>query len=223
MSEFNDSLEEDIIEAGVIAEVDNTEREKQQYEFDRRRQELYDKYTSIVRSIGCKLVDYNTHNAIVTEEVERRAKEVAEWARKEKLLGGLPTQEILEGVYRRLKKGKSLVKALDGYCSVRTWNKWKENIEVVKAIEEQARAERSDKLLDETRDIADQKDRTRMGEVSRDKLMIESRLREVDRIDRLTANRMNKDVVKEGNFTPIQINVGYADKNGSIIKLEPSK
>lgn len=221
--EFGNGLEEDIIEAQAIEEVDVEERENSESEWNRRRQMLRDRYKNIVKTIANDIVDYNTHNEIIAQEVERRAKEVAEWARKEKLLGGLPTKEILDKVYRRLRDGKSLVRAIDGLCSITTWRKWREEIDVVRAVEEQAKAERANILMEEAQDIADQADRTRIGEVSRDKLMIETRLRELDRIDKITEMRLSKNLPSNASFVPIQINVGYADKKSTTLKFEPNK
>jgi hypothetical protein len=146
---------------------------------------------------------------VVSEERRIRELEIAVWAENQKLLGGEPTAEVLKEVYERLVSGKTLVEALDGICGIKLWTEWRKEYPVVLAIEEQARAEYSDKLEKEILAIADQRDRTRMGEVSRDKTMIEARQRIIDRNDRLTEARLNAQSAVGGAVVPVQINVKY--------------
>ena len=70
--------------------------------------------------------------------------------------------------------------------------------------------EYSHRLEQEILNIADQRERTRMGEVSRDKTMIEARQRIIDRNDRLTEARL-KSLPNNlpGAVVPVQINVKY--------------
>lgn len=147
----------------------------------------------------------------VTDEERRiRELEIAVWAENEKLLGGEPSQAVLKEVYERLSSGKTLVEALEGICSYPLWSKWRKEYPVVAAIEEQARAAYSDKLEKEILSIADQRERTRMGEVSRDKTMIEARQRIIDRNDRLTEARLKaQQGLNSGTVVPVQINVKY--------------
>lgn len=146
---------------------------------------------------------------VVSEERRIRELEIAVWAENQKLLGGEPTAEVLKEVYERLVSGKTLVEALDGICGIKLWTEWRKEYPVVLAIEEQARAEYSNKLEKEILAIADQRDRTRMGEVSRDKTMIEARQRIIDRNDRLTEARLNAQSAIGGAVVPVQINVKY--------------
>lgn len=147
----------------------------------------------------------------VTDEQRRiRELEIAVWAENQKLLGGEPSVVVLKEVYERLASGKTLVDALDGICGINLWSKWRESYPVVAAIEEQARAEYSDKLEKEILRIADQRERSRFGEVSRDKLMIDARQRIIDRNDRLTEARLKAQQGLSGStVVPVQINVKY--------------
>lgn len=222
MDDFNDSMEEEIVEAEAIEEAAAADVPRKEG-FNEIKAKWLARYNEVVNGDVNEVIDINTHRAIVGSEVERRAKELVEWARGKKLLMGVPTKEVLEVIYNRLKSGKTMKKALDGVCSMTCWRKWKQEYEVVRAIEEDALESRSEKLMEESKRIADQSDRTRMGEVSRDRLMIEARMKELDRIDRLTENRLGKDLPVKGNLVPIQINVAYAGKNGSISKLDGSK
>lgn len=148
---------------------------------------------------------------VISEERRIRELEIAVWAENQKLLGGEPTAAILKEVYERLISGKTLIEALDGICGIKLWTEWRKEYPAVLALEEQARAEYSDKLEKEILAIADQRERTRMGEVSRDKTMIEARQRIIDRNDRLTEARLKAQsaIGGAGAVVPVQINVKY--------------
>ena len=152
---------------------------------------------------------------VARREMELRKLEMAEWAEKKKILKGTPKIKELNRVWKKLRKGYSLVKALKGVVSVATWHKWREEYPEIAAMETQCREDRVDYLQDKIKSIAEQTERTKMGEVSRDKLMIDAYQTEIDRIDRLTANRledMKKHSTGVTNLTPIQINFAFRKK-----------
>lgn len=221
--DFNDNEEEEIVEAEAIQEVENTEVANEIEKDKQVKERWLERYNEVVNSNVSDIIDINTHRAIVGYEVERRAKELVEWAKSKRLLMGVPTKEVLEVIYNRLKSGKTIKQSIEGVCGYSTWRKWCEEYEIVRAVEEEAIMDRSDKIMEEAKKIADQSDRTKMGEVGRDRLNIETKLKELDRLDRLTENRLNKNPSIKGNLVPIQINVAYANKNGSISKLDGSK
>jgi hypothetical protein len=170
--------------------------------------------TAIVNNsinVPVEATDEELKEKAISEERRIRELEIAVWAENEKLLGGEPTQAVLKEVYERLKDGKTLVEALEGICGVTLWNQWRKDYPVVVAIEEQARMEYSNKLEQEILNIADQRERTRRGEVDRDKLMMDARQRIIDRNDRLTEARMKAQQGKNmpGTVVPVQINVKY--------------
>lgn len=152
---------------------------------------------------------------VAKREMELRKLEICEWAEKKKILKGTPKIKELNRVWKKLRKGYSLVKALKGVVSVATWHKWREEYPEISAMETQCREDRVDYLQDKIKSIAEQTERTKMGEVSRDKLMIDAYQTEIDRIDRLTANRL-EDMKKHSsgvtNLTPIQINFAFKKK-----------
>lgn len=148
-------------------------------------------------------------NDAIDEQIRIRKLELATWAESKGILKGVPTIEDLESVWLKLKAGKTLKKAIEKVCSYSTWCKWRKEYPEIAAMEEECRQARISRLEEEMMAIADQSDRTRMGEVSRDKLMIETRAREVERLDRLTENRISK---VTPSMVPIQINVGYGKK-----------
>jgi hypothetical protein len=161
--------------------------------------------------VPVKATEQELKEKAISEERRIRELEIAVWAENQKLLGGEPTAAILKEVYERLVSGKTLVEALEGICGIKLWTEWRKEYPVVLAIEEQARAEYSNKLEKEILAIADQRERTRMGEVSRDKTMIEARQRIIDRNDRLTEARLNAQnaLGGAGAVVPVQINVKY--------------
>ena len=89
-----------------------------------------------------------------------------------------------------------------------TWRKWQEEYPFLAHIEEDAREARVAKLEEEVKRIADQEGREKMGQNTRDKIQIDTRLAEISRIDRLTENRNAKKQPGVG-MVPIQINVAY--------------
>lgn len=193
-----DNIDLDRLEAEVIEEIE----------------EQNNSMTAIVNNsinIPVKATDKEIEEKVVSEERRIRELEIAVWAENEKLLGGEPTQAVLKEVYERLKDGKTLVEALEGICGISLWSRWRKDYPVVVAIEEQARAEYSHKLEQEILNIADQRERTRMGEVNRDKMMIEARQSIIDRNDRLTEARMKaqQNGNTAGAVVPVQINVKY--------------
>lgn len=147
------------------------------------------------------------------KELELRKLEMAEWAEKKKILKGAPKIKELNRVWNKLKKGYPIIKAIKGVVSVATWHKWREEYPEIAAMEIQCREERVEQLQEKIRSIAEQEDRTRMGEVSRDKLMIDAYQTEIDRIDRLTENRNNGNKNNGfGTINPIQINLAFGKK-----------
>lgn len=194
----NEPIDLDNIEEAVIQEIE----------------EQNNSMTAIVNNsinVPVEATDNELKEKVISEERRIRELEIAVWAENEKLLGGDPTQAVLKEVYERLCDGKTLLEALDGICGIKLWEQWRKDYPVVVAIEEQARAVYSDKLEKEILNIADQRERTRMGEVSRDKLMIEARQRVIERNDRLTEARIKAELGKNvpGAVVPVQINVKY--------------
>ena len=147
---------------------------------------------------------------VVENEVRLRKMELAAWAEKKGIFQGAPKVEQLTKVWRKLRKGKSLLKSIKGVCSYTTWNKWRQQYPEIAAMEEECREFRVEKLQEQMMQIADKPDRTRMGETARDKLMIEVRQKELERLDRLTEIRMEAQKKPSAqNVVPIQINVAY--------------
>lgn len=150
-------------------------------------------------------------------EKERRIRqlELAKWAEERRIISDAPpTPKQLQKVKNRLKKGNTLIKAIRNICSYSTWQKWREEYPEVLALEEQAREERIDMLMDKKLALADQPNRVKMGEIARDKVHMDELQNQIDRMDRLTELRNKK---KTGAFgtgvaVPIQINVGYGKK-----------
>lgn len=148
---------------------------------------------------------------------ERRIRqlELAKWAEERRIISDAPpTPKQLQKVMKRLKKGYTLIKAIRHICSYSTWQKWREEYPEVLAMEEQAREERIDMLMDKKLALADQPNRVKMGEIARDKVHMDELQNQIDRMDRLTELRNKK---KAGAFgtgvaVPIQINVGYGKK-----------
>lgn len=159
------------------------------------------------------------HREEITEAVdierERRKSEMQMWASKQRLINNAPpTVKQLKRIHNRLKKGYTIVKAIHKICSYTTWQKWKEEYPECAAVEEQARQEYIESLLDQKLALANQPDRTKMGEIARDKIHMDELQNRIDRIDRLTENRNKKNsAFGGGSVIPIQINVGYGKKN----------
>lgn len=176
-----------------------------------------------VEVVDCPVVDkYEVAAALQTDDVmeavdierERRKSELQLWASKKRLISNAPpTTRQLNKIHIRLKKGYTIVKAINKICSYGTWLKWKEEYPEVAALEEQARQEYVEGLLDKKMEIA-QRPGVKMGEIARDKIQMDELQNRIDRIDRLTENRNKKNVNGFGNVIPIQINVGYGKKNG---------
>lgn len=149
----------------------------------------------------------------VDMERERRKSELQLWASKQRLINNAPpTVKQLKKIHNRLKKGYTIVKAINKVCSYTTWQKWKEEYPECAAIEEQARQEYIEDLLDKKMALASNKG-THMGEIARDKIQMDELQNRIDRIDRLTENRNKKSSAFGGSMIPIQINVGYGKKN----------
>lgn len=174
--------------------------------------EVVSESTPIQSNTQLTVSDSDIATEVARREMELRKLEMAEWAEKKKILKGTPKIKELNRVWKKLRKGYSLVKALKGVVSVATWHKWREEYPEIAAMETQCREDRVDYLQDKIKSIAEQTERTKMGEVSRDKLMIDAYQTEIDRIDRLTANRL-EDMKKHSsgvtNLTPIQINFAF--------------
>lgn len=150
--------------------------------------------------------------AVVKEFVDNKKKKLEEelelWAYKKGLLGGVPNIKRMSKIWERLRKGQTLLKALKGIMSYTTWRSLAKEYPVLKEMEESCREYRIEKLQEEMRYIADRPERTKMGETARDRLMVEIRQKEMERLDRLTEARMAQDNSK-APIIPIQINVGY--------------
>ena len=145
----------------------------------------------------------------VDMERERRKSELQLWASKQRLINNAPpTVKQLKKIHNRLKKGYTIVKAINKVCSYTTWQKWKEEYPECAAIEEQARQEYIEDLLDKKMALASNKG-THMGEIARDKIQMDELQNRIDRIDRLTENRNKKSSAFGGNLTPIQINLAF--------------
>lgn len=150
---------------------------------------------------------------VVDEERERRKSDLQVWAQKQRIITDAPpTTKQLKKIFNRLKKGATIVKAINKVCSVTTWNKWKQEYPEVAAIEEQAHAQYIESLQDLKMEIA-KRPKGRMVNVAADKLEIDELDKRIDRIDRLTENRNKKSSAFGGSMIPIQINVGYGKKN----------
>ena len=148
-------------------------------------------------------------------EKERRIRqlELAKWAEERRIISDAPpTPKQLQRIAIRLRKGYTLLKALRRICSYPTWCKWREEYPEVLALEEQARAERIEILMDKQKAVAEQEGREKMGQLGRDKMKIDTYQQEIDRLDRLTENRNKKSSAFGGSVIPIQINVGYGKK-----------
>jgi hypothetical protein len=166
------------------------------------------------------LVPYATaaeeHSKDVVEAVdierERRKSELQLWASKQRLISNAPpTTKQLNRIHKRLKKGYTIVKAINKICSYTTWQKWKEEYPECAAVEEQARQEYIESLLDRKMALASNPG-TKMGEIARDKIQMDELQNRIDRIDRLTEVRNKKNSTFGGSVIPIQINVGYGKK-----------
>lgn len=149
----------------------------------------------------------------VDMERERRKSELQFWASKQRLINNAPpTVKQLKRIHNRLKKGYTIVRAIHKICSYTTWQKWKEEFPEVAAVEEQARQEYIEDLLDKKMALA-AKPGTKMGEIARDKIQMDEIQNRIDRIDRLTEIRNKKNsAFGGGSVMPIQINVGYGKK-----------
>lgn len=156
------------------------------------------------------------HNDIFRQELEKQQRlmrlKIATWAEERKIIQGVPNIEKLEVVWEKLRAGETLMKSIEGVCSYPSWLKWRKEYPEIAAMEEQCRQERISKLEQEMREIADQPDRIKMGATARDKLMIDVRQKEVERLDRLTENRMEK--ANSASVVPIQINIVGVDNDG---------
>lgn len=149
----------------------------------------------------------------VDMERERRKSELQFWASKQRLINNAPpTVKQLKRIHNRLKKGYTIVRAIRKICSYTTWQKWKEEFPEVAAVEEQARQEYIEDLLDKKMALAANPG-TKMGEIARDKIQMDEIQNRIDRIDRLTEIRNKKNsAFGGGSVIPIQINVGYGKK-----------
>ena len=150
---------------------------------------------------------------VVEREMQLRKLELQEWAQKKKIIKGAPKIKELNRVWRKLRKGFSLNKAIKGVVSISTWHKWREEYPEIAAMEEQCYHDRLDKLQDKIHEVANNQD-THHGAIERDRTIMAACDKEMDRIeDRLTANRMQKgNGINPTHLTPIQINFTYRKK-----------
>lgn len=177
--------------------------------------ELNKRYEEVNYDIIEASEDESLSPATIAAEKEKRIRrlELAAWAENKGILKGEPKVDRLTKVWARLRKGKPVIKAIRGICSYTTWQKWRKEYPEIAAMEEQCREERIQALQDKILEIADQPDRTRMGETARDRLMIEARLKEIERLDRLTESRMEAATKAAPTVVPIQINVKYGKED----------
>lgn len=160
------------------------------------------------------IIEAQRHKEIVQAGIEKARQDaidrIAKWAEKKKIFNGTkpPEDKQLNRIYKKLKQGLPIVKAIKGVCSVPTWNKWKEEFPEVAALEEHANAVAIDRMMDKKEQLAANQG-THMGEIARDKIQIDELDKRIDRIDRLTENRNKKSSAFGGGLMPIQINVGY--------------
>ena len=161
----------------------------------------------ITKGMSKAIADYAVEKAI-DHQVRMRKLELQAWAEEHKFNYHPPTREDVRLVQTRLEAGWKLIQALKGVCTLATWRKWQEEYPFLAHIEEDAREARVAKLEEEVKRIADQEGREKMGQNTRDKIQIDTRLAEISRIDRLTENRNAKKQPGVG-MVPIQINVAY--------------
>lgn len=160
----------------------------------------------------------NNDSAIIAkEQVEKerqvRAMEIRQWAESKRIINGIPDKRGLTRVWARLRKGYKLARAVKGICSLTTWSKWRIQYPEIAAMEEQCREERIARLQEEMLEIADNPDRDKMGQTTRDRLRIDVRQQEIDRLDRLTEIRNEQTKQKGFTAVPIQINVKYGKED----------
>ena len=150
---------------------------------------------------------------VVEREMQLRKLELQEWAQKKKIIKGAPKIRELNRVWRKLRKGLSINKAIKGVVSISTWHKWREEYPEIAAMEEQCYHDRLDKLQDKIHEVANNQD-THHGAIERDRTIMAACDKEMDRIqDRLTANRMQKaGSINPTHLTPIQINFAFRKK-----------
>lgn len=157
--------------------------------------------------------DHKEYSEAADKERRIRQLELAKWAEEKRLIvDAPPTPKQLNRIAKRLKKGYTILKAINRICSYTTWRKWREEYPEILALEEQAREERIELLMDKQRAVAEQEGREKMGQLGRDKMKIDTYQQEIDRLDRLTENRNKKSSAFGGSVIPIQINVGYGKK-----------
>lgn len=144
---------------------------------------------------------------------QKRVQEIAKWAEKKKIFNGSvpPQEKQLNRIFRKLKKGLPIIKAIRGVCSYPTWNKWKQDFPEVAAMEEHALAVAVDRMLDKKQELSERPG-THMGEIARDKIQMDELQNRIDRIDRLTEIRNKKNSAFGGSVVPIQINFGFGKK-----------
>ena len=151
---------------------------------------------------------------IVKQLTEEKYRQISLWIKSNNY--GLKSLERLNEVairkiFYKLMRGKSETTAIKGFCTWSTWCKLKDSDPEVRSIVEAAINYRKEKLSEEMLKIADQPDRTRVGEVARDKLMIDVRDREISRLDGVSS-RLEKD--KNGTpIVPIQFNLNFVGTN----------
>lgn len=149
-------------------------------------------------------------------EKQRRIRqlELAKWAEERRIISDAPpTPQQLQRIAIRLRKGYTILKAIRRICSYTTWCKWRDEYPEVLALEEQARAERIEILMEKQREVAEQEGREKMGQLGRDKMRIDTYQSEIDRLDRLTEIRNKKNAgIGPGGITPIQINFAFGKK-----------
>lgn len=150
---------------------------------------------------------------IATREKLVRQLELQSWAEKRRIFKGAPKLSEIKRVWKKLKKGLPLYKAIVGVCSMTSWEKWRREYPAIAAMEMECRILYLEHLREENMNIANNPD-THMGSVARDKLMIDVRQREIDRnegiLDRIReAGYIDANKAVATTINPIQINITY--------------
>lgn len=182
--------------------------------------EVVEEQVPVEHPRSSSLLEQPVQDAIERERLKRNL-EMAEWAEELKFLSKAPPKkEYIEAIYHRLCKGSSIREAIEDVCSYTTWRKWQKEYPVLLEMEEEARQRRIWELQERQRKIADGEDldgnkikpeEDSIRKITRAKLRIDTMQSEIDRYDRLTDARNNKNQ-KSANLVPIQINVGYGRK-----------
>jgi hypothetical protein len=124
----------------------------------------------------------------------------------------------LNRIYLNLRHGKSEVESIRGIVSYPTWKKYKEENPELKEMVEAAVEYRLNKLQDKQMAIADQPDRSRVGETARDRLIVDVLDKAIEREGRL-AERLGKQ--KTSGNVQIAVVIGKGEeKNVKVERID---